>query len=277
MPDVDAHQHFWEFDPVRDSWINDDMVVIQQDFLPEDLEPVLKVHDFAGSVVVQSNQSEEENVFQLDNASNNDFIKAIIGWVDLQANNVEERLGYYSSFKKIKGFRHVLQGEVQRDLMLAPKFMNGISKLSAFGFTYDILILPDQLQYVPSLVTAFPDQKFVIDHIAKPNIRGKEIAGWKKDIETLAPYENVYCKVSGMVTEANWQQWKFEDFTPYLDVVVNTFGVNRLMFGSDWPVCLVAADYGEMVNIVKNYFSSFSITEQALFFGENATRFYNLT
>ncbi len=193
------------------------------------------------------------------------------------AADVEERLAYYSSFKKMKGFRHVLQGEQQRDLMLTPDFMNGISKLQQFGFTYDILIYPDQLPYVPRFVTSFPDQKFVIDHMAKPNIKEKNIEGWKKDIEALARYENVYCKISGMVTEADWHNWKPGDFTTCLDVVVNTFGVKRIMYGSDWPVCLVAGSYDSMINIVKRYFSSYSKDEQDLFFGENATQFYNLT
>jgi L-fuconolactonase len=277
MPGVDAHQHFWKFDPVRDSWITDDMAVIQKDFMPQDLLHILKENGFDGSIVVQSDQSYEENRFQLDNASRNEFIKGVVGWVDFLSATVEKDLDYLSQFKKMKGFRHVLQGEIQRDLMLTPAFMNGIGKLERYGFTYDVLVFPDQLKFIPEFVAAFPNQKFIIDHIAKPNVKDKKIAGWKKDVEMVAQYKNVYCKISGMVTEANWQEWKPEDFTPYLDVVVNAFGIKRLLYGSDWPVCLVAADYGKMVNIVRNYFSAFSSAEQAMFFGENATRFYNLT
>jgi L-fuconolactonase len=277
MPAIDAHQHFWKFNPVRDNWITDDMAVIQKDFLPQHLEPVLKQNGFDGCIVVQSDQSEEENIFQISNADEHDLIKGIVGWVDLQADDVEGRLAYYSSFKKMKGFRHVLQGEAQRDLMLSPKFMNGISKLQQFGFVYDILIFPDQLQYIPQFVAAFPNQQFVIDHIAKPNIKAKQIEDWKKGMEAVAQYENVYCKISGMVTEADWHNWKAEDFTPYLDVVVNSFGVKRIMYGSDWPVCLLAGSYENMFGIVKNYFSSFSKDEQELFFGKNATQFYHLT
>lgn len=276
MPRIDAHQHFWKYNPVRDSWITDDMLVIRKDFLPNDLESILKQNGFDGSVIVQSDQSKEENTFQLKNANENDFIKGVVGWVDLQVDDVEERLAYYSSFKKMKGFRHVLQGEAQRDLMLSPKFMNGISKLSAFGFTYDILIFPDQLPYIPQFVTSFPDQKFVIDHIAKPNIKEKNIDGWKKELEVIARYENVYCKISGMVTEADRHNWQPEDFIPYLDIVVNAFGIKRIMYGSDWPVCMVAGGYERMVNIVRNYFSSYSKEEQDLFFGKNATQFYDL-
>ena len=276
MGAIDAHQHFWKFDPVRDSWIDADMAVLQKDFLPNDLMLHLQENNFEGSVVVQSAQSEEENLFQLDNAARHNFIKGVVGWVDLQATNVEERLTYYSSFNMMKGFRHVLQGEQQRDLMLSPGFMNGISKLQQFGFTYDVLIFPDQLQYIQQLIALFPDQKFVIDHLAKPAIRDKNIQDWKKGIEAIALYENVYCKISGMVTEADWQHWKQEDFIPYLDVVVNAFGKKRIMYGSDWPVCNVAGGYEKMFSIVKKYFSFFSDEEQQLFFGENAIRFYNL-
>ena len=273
---IDAHQHFWNFDPVRDSWITDDMAVIQKDFLPGDLEAVLKKNTFDGSVVVQSDQSEDENKFQLANAEENDFIKGVVGWVDLQASDVEERLGHYRSFKKMKGFRHVLQGETDRSLMLKPEFMNGISKLEKFGFTYDILIYADQLKYLPEFAGAFMNQKFVIDHLAKPRIRDREIKEWEREMQNIGRFENVYCKISGMVTEANWKTWKQEDFVPYIDVAIETFGPNRIMYGSDWPVCLVAASYEEALGIVEEYFSSFSETEQQLFFGGNATRFYNL-
>lgn len=273
---IDAHQHFWQFDPVRDSWINDDMAVIQRDFLPQDLWPVLQANGIDGCITVQSDQTEAENDFQLQNAANNPFVKGVVGWVDLQASNIEERLAYYSSFDKMKGFRHVLQGEPQRDLMLQPKFIHGISQLAMFNFTYDILIFPDQLPYIIQFAQSFPNQKFVIDHIAKPDIKHQSIADWKKDIEAIALFDNVSCKISGMVTEANWQQWQPEDFTHYLDVVVNAFGTKRIMYGSDWPVCLVAADYERMLGIVTDYFKGFSATEQADFFGLNAARFYNL-
>lgn len=273
---IDSHQHFWKFDPVRDDWINDEMAVIQKDFNPGDLEPLLKQNGFEGSVVVQSDQSEKENAFHLQNAAHADFIKGIVGWVNLQAKDVEERLVYYSSFLKMKGFRHVLQGETDRSLMLKPAFMRGVSLLEKYGFTYDILIYHDQLKYLPEFVAAFPNQKFVIDHIAKPQIKDGIIDQWKKDMEAITFFENVYCKISGMVTEADWKNWKEEDFLPYLDVVVNTFGTKRIMYGSDWPVCLVAASYEKMLSIVKKYFSSFSAEEQNDFFGKNAITFYNL-
>ncbi len=273
---IDAHQHFWKFDPVRDSWINDEMSVIQRDFLPHDLYPLLAQHNIDGCVTVQSDQSENENVFQLSNADKYDFIKGVVGWVDLQANNIEERLEYYSQFKKLKGFRHVLQGEPQRDFMLRPAFMYGISLLQKYGFTYDILIFPYQLQYSYQFITAFPDQLFVIDHIAKPYIKDNKMDEWKKDMFKIASCENVYCKISGMVTEANWKTWKKDHFTPYLDVVTEAFGTNRIMFGSDWPVCHLAASYEQIMDIVECYFSSCSENEKAMIFGKNAVNFYKL-
>ena len=273
---IDAHQHFWRFDSVRDSWIDDSMKLIQRDFLPPDLEPLLRQNGFTGCVVVQSDQSATENDFQLANADQHDFIKGVVGWVDLQAENVEERLDYYSQFKKLKGFRHVLQSDPKRDLMLQPSFKHGISLLSKYGFTYDLLIFPDQLKYATELVKQFPDQPFVLDHIAKPPIKSGDVEAWKYDITKLAGYNNVYCKISGMVTEADWQHCKQEDFKPYLDVVVNAFGVERVMFGSDWPVCLLASTYQQQLNIVQHYFSSFTQNEQNLFFGGNACGFYKL-
>ncbi len=276
MQKVDAHQHFWKFDAVRDSWITDEMAVIQRDFMPHDLQPLLLENHFDGCVAVQSDQSEEENFFQLDNAANNHFIKGVVGWIDLRAVNIEQKLAYFSKFEKMKGFRHVLQGEADRSLMLSPKFMNGISKLEKHNFTYDILIFPDQLPYIPPFVSSFPHQKFVIDHIAKPLIKKEKTERWKKEIQAVAKHENVWCKISGLVTEADWKLWKPADFTPYLDIVTEAFGTKRIIFGSDWPVCLVAASYQQTLGIAKGYFSDFSGNEQEAFFGGNAVAFYNL-
>lgn len=273
---IDSHQHFWKYDPIRDSWITDDMNVIQRDFFPQDLKPLLLENKISGCVAVQADQSETENLFLLSLADQNDFIKGVVGWIDLQADDIEEKLAQYAAQKKLKGFRHVLQGEKQRDFMLRTAFINGIRKLNQFNYTYDILIFPDQLKFTEEFVRRFPDQPFVIDHLAKPHIKDQKISEWKEDIERLSKYENVFCKISGMVTEANWKSWKHEDFKPYLDVVVNAFGIKRLMYGSDWPVCLVAASYDEMLGIVRNYFSSFSQEEKTMLFSGNAIRFYNL-
>lgn len=276
MNKIDAHQHFWQFDPVRDSWINEDMKAIQRDFLPDDLHPVLQQNGFDGCIAVQASQSEQETDFLVTLARQHDFIKGVVGWVDLQADNIADRLAHYKAFPVVKGFRHVLQGEPQRDLMLQPAFKRGIAALRQYGYTYDLLIFPDQLKFSTELVAHFPEQKFIVDHIAKPFIKRGEIAQWKADMTELAAHPNVYCKVSGMVTEADWNEWKREDFRPYLDVVVTAFGTNRVLFGSDWPVCLVAASYEAVVDLVEDYFSSFSPEVKQDVFGQNAVRFYNL-
>ncbi len=276
MKRIDAHQHFWQFNPVRDTWINGQMKLIQKDFLPDDLYPVLQENGFDGCVAVQASQSLVETEFLISLAKKHKFIKGVVGWIDLQADDIISTLSEYSQVEIVKGFRQILQSETQRDIMLQGNFKRGIAALQQYGFTYDLLILPDQLKFSKELVAAFPHEKFVIDHIAKPDIQCKDMVGWKKDIEQIAEYENVYCKISGMVTEADWKNWKTEDFQPYIDVVVNAFGTKRIMYGSDWPVCQVAASYEEMLGIVKTYFSTFSKDEQQNFFGLNAIDFYNL-
>lgn len=276
MLKIDAHQHFWIYDAVRDSWITDDMAVLRADFMPEQLLGLLQQQRFDGCVVVQSDQSAAENLFQLKNAEDNAFVKGVVGWVDLQAKDITDQLEQLSEHKKMKGFRHILQGEKDRALMLKPEFMNGISKLNLFSYTYDILIFPDQLKYAAELVSKFPDQPFVLDHIAKPDIKNGTIEDWKKDLTALAQHENVSCKVSGMVTEADWKNWKASDFNPYLDVVFEAFGIGRLMYGSDWPVCLVAASYEQAMGLMEGYTSKLSVNEQELFWGGNAIKFYNL-
>jgi len=273
---IDSHQHFWKFNPIRDSWIDETMAAIRRDFSPDDLKPILNKNGIDGCVAVQADQSETETGFLLGLAEDNDFIKGVVGWVDLQSPGIEGRLDHYNQFKKLKGIRHVLQGEADRALMLKPAFMNGIRALKKHNFTYDILIHTDQLGHTCEFVKAFPDQKFVIDHIAKPHIKNHGIKDWAKDIRAVARHQNVYCKVSGMVTEADWQNWQPQDFTPYLDTVFEAFGSQRLLFGSDWPVCNIAGGYDKMISIVKNYTSKLSPTEQANFWGLNAIDFYNL-
>lgn len=277
MQKIDSHQHFWRYNLVRDAWITEEMGTIKRNFLPTDLWPVLKENGINGCVAVQADQSEEETDFLLSLAAGNDFIKGVVGWIDLRSETVEEKLVHYSGEKKLKGFRHVLQAEPQRDYMLRKDFLAGLSLLQRYHFSYDILVYEDQLSFLPQLVEQLPDLRFVLDHIAKPKIQFGEIKEWEKGIRALAGYENVCCKISGMITEADWKAWKKDDFTPYLDIVTEAFGMKRLMFGSDWPVCLVAGSYTDMLNLVKDYFSQFSIEEQEQLFGGNATHFYQLT
>ncbi len=276
MKIIDSHQHFWNYNSHDFDWITDDMSVIRRDFLPEDLYPILQKNNVEGCVSVQVNQTEKENSFFLNFAEKFDFIKGVVGWVDLMAADAEERLAYFHQYNKLKGFRHILQGEKDRALMLQPSFKKGISLLNRFDLTYDILIFPDQLQFALELVRLFPEQKFVIDHLAKPYIKAKETEPWKKDIQQFKNCQNVYCKISGMVTEADRNHHSSDTFKPYIDVVTETFGTKRLMFGSDWPVCLVADSYEKILVIVKDYFSSFSLNEQEDIFSNNAAAFYDL-
>ncbi|MBC8986212.1 amidohydrolase family protein [Pedobacter sp. N36a] len=276
MLKIDSHQHFWNYDELRDSWIRDDMDVLRDDFLPQHLKSILEYYGFDGCVVVQSDQSPAENVFQLKHAAAHPFIKGVVGWVDLQAADIDAQLKELSKNEKLKGFRHILQGAPDPALMLKPEFVNGISKLSTYGFTYDILIFPQQLKYASELAKKFPNQRFVLNHLAKPNIKDGLIEEWKQDIIELAKQENVSCKVSGMVTEADWKKWKDKDFTPYLDVIFDAFGPKRVMYGSDWPVCLLAADYGRVLSLIGNYTEKLPQEAQEDFWGNNAKRFYNL-
>ncbi|MBS7256617.1 amidohydrolase family protein [Flavobacterium branchiicola] len=273
---IDSHQHFWKYDPVKDAWIDDQMKVIRRDFLPADLEPLLVENQFGGCVAVQADQSEEETLFLLDLAKNNPFIKGVVGWIDLCANTIEERLQYYTKHEKLKGFRHIIQAEADIDFMLQEKFQDGISKLEKYNFTYDILIFPKHLENVAKLVAQFPKQKFVIDHLAKPDFKNKEFGEWETGMRAIAQFPNVMCKVSGLITEADWNNWTAEDFTHCLDVVTEVFGIDRLMFGSDWPVSLLAASYAESCEIVEDYFSKFSKADQDKFWSRNAIDFYQL-
>lgn len=272
---IDAHQHFWKYNPVRDNWIDDSMRVLRRDFSPEDLKPILDTNNIDGCIAVQADQSEAETQFLLELAEENDFIKGVVGWVDLCAPNVEERLTYFSRNKWFKGVRHILQGE-DSDFMLQSDFQNGINKLKQFNLTYDILVHVSQLDAVLKFVAAFPEQKFVIDHLAKPGIRKKEMSFWTAQMIALAQFSNVSCKLSGMVTEAELNRWKIEDFKPYLDVVINAFGIDRVLYGSDWPVCLLSANYEEQFHIIENYISQFSPKDKEKVMGKNAISFYNL-
>lgn len=273
---IDAHQHFWQFNPVRDSWITEGpMSVIRRDFMPSDLQPILIENGVDGCIAVQADQSENETLFLLDLAENNDFIKGVVGWVDLRNPRLEERLDYYYSHKKLKGFRHILQGE-KPEYMLQKSFIKGVKLFGKQGYTYDILVFPKHLSAVKKFLQVLDNQPFVMNHLAKPYIKKGLIKQWEKDIRSIARYENVYCKISGMVTETDWQNWKESDFTPYLDVVFEAFGTDRIMYGSDWPVCLLAADYGRQFSIVKNYVKTLSNTEGGKVMGGNASVFYKL-
>jgi L-fuconolactonase len=273
---IDSHQHFWKYDSARDAWITDAMSVVKRDFMPADLAPELDANGVDASIAVQADQSERETLFLLELADHNKRISGVVGWIDLASTQAAKRLEFFAGFGKLRGFRHVAQAEVDDRFLMRADFTRGIARLQEFHFTYDILIYPKQLAAAIDLAAKFPEQPFVIDHLAKPEIKAKNIATWASQIGTIARGPNVYCKLSGLVTEADWQRWTSTEFDPYLDVVFEAFGPDRLMFGSDWPVCLVAGSYQQVKHIVEDYVDRKAPAAKEKVFGANTTRFYDL-
>ncbi len=273
---IDSHQHFWNYDPARDTWITEEMSILKRDFLPEDLDHEYQANGIDASIAVQADQSENETLFLLDLANRNSKIAGVVGWVDLCSSKAAERLAFFSQFEKLRGFRHIAQAEPDERFLVRDDFVRGIAGLREFGFTYDILIYPKQLPAALELVAKLPEQRFIIDHLAKPEIKTRGAASWATHMRNIAQNPNVYCKLSGLVTEADWHHWKSEDFKPYLDVVFDAFGPQRLMFGSDWPVCLLAGSYRRVKQVIEDYLNGHSEDEKEKIFGDNAVGFYGL-
>lgn len=273
---IDAHQHFWHFDPVRDAWLTGEMAALRRDFLPADLEPILTQNGVDGCVAVQATQSEAETLFLVNMARTYDIVKGVVGWIDLQADTLTERLTAFAQHPQIRGYRHVAQAE-PADFLIRPAVVQGIRRLAEFGMTYDILIYHHQLKAALHLARAVPEVHFVVDHLAKPDIKKQDINRWSSFMAELAKCPNVSCKLSGLVTEADWQQWSKRDFFPYLDVVFDHFGPDRLLFGSDWPMCLVAANYTQVKTLIEEYVMPWGSEVRAKVFGANAVAFYGLS
>jgi len=252
------------------------MSSLRSDFLPKDIADSMKLQRVTYSVAVQARQSEEEARFLLHLADENPFIAGVVGWVDLRADNIQERLAHFAEYEKIKGFRHIVEAEPDDQFLMRADIQRGIQALGTYNMTYDILIKPRQLDAAIQLAEKHSDQKFVIDHLAKPDIKNGALEGWSKKIQRLADMDHVYCKISGMVTEADWQHWNRTDFYPYMDVIIDTFGVDRIILGSDWPVCTLAASYQEVWDIVLTYLSAFSKKDIQKICYSNAVNFYQL-
>lgn len=268
---IDAHQHFWRYDPAQYPWIPEG-APLHRDWLPADLTALQQPLGLYGSVAVQARQSIAESDWLLGLADADPRVKAVVGWVDLRSENVSVDLERLARHPKFVGVRHVVQDEPNDMFMLRPDFLRGIALLQPLGLTYDILIFPKQLDAAIELVARFPEQPFVLDHIAKPHIKDGTLSPWREQIRELAASPNVMCKVSGMVTEADHSAWKADDIRPYLDVVFEAFGTSRLMWGSDWPVCLFAASYEQCLRLVEEYAAG----NHADIFGGNCARFYGL-
>ena len=273
---IDAHQHFWKYTADDYPWISSGMERLARDYLPPDLVKVTQPHDIMGSVAVQARQTIEETEWLLDLAANYSYIRGVVGWVDLRSPSVSEDLEKFSQNDKFVGVRHVVQDEPDPQFLLGSDFLRGLRQLRAYNLTYDILIFPHQLPSACELVKMLPDQPFVLDHMAKPDIEHQALSDWKRHFDALAEHDNVVCKLSGLVTEANWKLWQQRDFTPYLDVALEAFGPERLLYGSDWPVCLLSAEYAEVVCIANSLIDRVSLHEAKAIRGTNTAQFYGL-
>jgi L-fuconolactonase len=271
---IDAHQHFWRYNQTDFGWIGDNMQVLKNDFLPDHLRSKLKAVDFDGTIAVQARQTLQETAWLLKLATENDFIKGVVGWVDLCSSKIDDQLKEFSANKKLVGVRHVVHDEPDDRFMARDDFKRGISLLQKYRLTYDLLLFPKHLPLAAELAGQFPAQKFVLDHIAKPHIAQQAKEPWATDIRALAQLPNVCCKLSGMVTEADWHLWNEADFAFYLDTVFEAFGPDRLMIGSDWPVCTVAGSYQSVLAIVVNYVNQLDPTLKDKVLGANCHRFY---
>lgn len=277
MKVVDSHQHFWKFDPVRDAWMEPGkMEAIRKDFLPADLKPIIDQYNVDATVAVQADQSLNETDFLLEQANKNDFVAGVVGWIDLKSSSLQSSLESYQDSASLVGFRHITQSE-PKGFMTDPTFIEGVTTILEEDYRYDVLIFWHQMEEAIEMIQALPEKLMVLDHIAKPNIQDGRILKWKKSMKELAEFEHLYCKISGMITEAHWQYWTENDLRPYIDVAMETFGPDRCMFGSDWPVCTLAGSYGQVISTLRSYLSTFTKSEQSRIMGQNCLDFYGLT
>jgi L-fuconolactonase len=273
---IDSHHHFWHYDATEYDWIDESMSAIRRDYLPADLEPEIRAAGINGVISVQVRQTIEETRWLLALANEHDFIRGVVGWAPLVDPAVREQLDEFVDEPMLKGVRHIVQGEPDENFILADDFNRGVAALRDYSLTYDILIYERQLPQAIMFVDRHPRQVFVLDHLAKPRVRENELEPWRTNIRRLAERENVYCKLSGLVTEADWQNWTEPHLAPYVETVLEAFGPRRLMFGSDWPVCLVAASYGRWLDLVARFCARLSTEEQSRIFGETAAEAYRL-
>lgn len=272
---IDAHQHFWHYNPLDYGWIDDGMAALRRDFLPADLLPELRRAGIHATIAVQATQTAAETSWLLQLADAHPFIAGVVGWVDLRADDVRDRLAALRH-PRLVGVRHVAQAEPDDRFLLRPDFCRGIAALNEFGLTYDILIYPRHLPVAAEFAARFDGQPFVLDHLAKPPIRSGAIDAWARDLERLAQVPGVWCKVSGLVTEADWRGWTPADLTPYLDVAFDLFGAGRLIAGSDWPVCTLAAGYGRVLSVLTDYLDRRDPAATEAVLGGNARRLWRL-
>jgi L-fuconolactonase len=272
---LDSHVHFWKYNKTDYAWIDGDMKILRKDYLPNDIELTLKRNNVDGCIAVQATTTEVETRFLAELSKTHPVIKGVVGWTDLRANDVEKRLSELKAYSSIVGIRHIVQSEPD-DFLYDEQFRAGVALLNEFGYTFDILIFPRQLKAAIDFVAAFPGQQFILDHCAKPNIKKGEIDEWKAGIADLAALPNVVCKLSGLITEASWKQWSPHDFYPYLDTVFESFGMDRLLFGSDWPVMLLSGIYVQWKSLIEKYMENMLPEDKEKVMGLNTEKTYRI-
>ena len=273
---IDAHQHCWQYTPEEYAWIGDNMSLLREDYMPPDLHQHLQRHEIDGAIMVQVRQNLDETRWMLDLADQYPYILAVVGWVDLCSPEAGAQLDEFKEHPKFRGVRHIVQDEKDNYFLLKDDFCRGVKEVSERGLTYDILVYPKQLDAATQFADRFPEMPLVLNHIAKPSIKKGEMEPWKREIEALAERPNVACKVSGMVTENNWEEWKKDEYHPYLDVVFEAFGEDRVIYGSDWPMCELAGGYMKMAAVTTDYAARVSGEAREKLFGRNAIRWYGL-
>ena len=273
---IDSHQHFWQVGRFDYPWMTSDLGVLYRDYLPAELEPILKSNDIEKTVLVQASTSVAESRWLLNLADENSFIAGVVGWVDLMSPEIDAQLEELTAHPRFKGVRHLVESEPNDDWLIQPAVLSGLRRLSNYGLSYDLLVYTRHLKHVPQIAESCPDLALVIDHLAKPPIAKNEIHEWSRAFKPLAAYPNISCKLSGLVTEANWTSWQTDDLRPFVEVAVESFGVDRLMFGSDYPVCLLASTYDRVLNSFQEILKSLSDADREKIFSTNAARFYRL-
>jgi len=273
---LDSHQHFWQVGRFDYPWMTSDLGVLYRDYLPHDLAPIIEARGVTKTVLVQASNSVAESRWLLNLADENSFIAGVVGWVDLMSPIIDAQLDELTTHPKFKGVRHLVESEPNDNWLVQASVLSGLRQLSKYRLSYDLLVHSRHLKYVPQVVETVPELTFVIDHLAKPPIAKNEIKEWSEALKPLASYEHVHCKLSGLVTEANWTSWKPDDLRPYVEYALELFGADRLMFGSDYPVCLLAASYDRVLDAFQEILAPLSDADREKIFSNNAAKFYRL-
>jgi L-fuconolactonase len=274
---IDSHQHFWQVGRFDYPWMTSDLGILYRDYLPQELAPILSNNGVEKTVLVQASNSVPESRWLLNLADENNFIAGVVGWVDLMSPDLDAQLGELTAHPKFKGVRHLVETEPHDDWLVQPSVLSGLRRVSTYNLSYDLLVHRRHLKYVPQVAETCPELALVVDHLAKPPIAKYELKEWSQAFKPLASYPNIHCKLSGLVTEADWTSWQTDDLRPFVDFALESFGTDRLMFGSDYPVCLLASSYNRVLESFQEILKSLSDAEREKVFSSNAARLYRLS